>query len=183
LDCAPYARVSTTDPELRDRTARAARILRGGWQNACEYVATGWGGAKASRQPFDNLTRGASQHRSASIRRLRRAAAALYVIGRRKYEDHAGRQVGFERSGCDCTHGANKQQRQRRDEAAAERRHARQTPKVAISIRMDCAIYARVSTTDQNCEMQLRELRDYCERRGWKIAKEYVDTCWSGAKA
>jgi putative DNA-invertase from lambdoid prophage Rac len=45
------------------------------------------------------------------------------------------------------------------------------------------AIYARVSTTDQNCEMQLRELRDYCEHRGWRIADEYVDTGWSGAKA
>ena len=48
---------------------------------------------------------------------------------------------------------------------------------------MRVAIYARVSTTDQNCEMQLRELRDYCARRGWEIAGEYVDTGWSGAKA
>jgi DNA invertase Pin-like site-specific DNA recombinase len=31
--------------------------------------------------------------------------------------------------------------------------------------------------------MQLRELRDYCQRRGWDIAAEYVDTGWSGAKA
>jgi len=31
--------------------------------------------------------------------------------------------------------------------------------------------------------MQLRELRDYCQRRGWAIAGEYVDTGWSGAKA
>jgi putative DNA-invertase from lambdoid prophage Rac len=31
--------------------------------------------------------------------------------------------------------------------------------------------------------MQLRELRDYCKHRGWKIADEYVDTGWSGAKA
>jgi DNA invertase Pin-like site-specific DNA recombinase len=30
--------------------------------------------------------------------------------------------------------------------------------------------------------MQLRELRDYCGRRGWEIAGEYVDTGWSGAK-
>jgi putative DNA-invertase from lambdoid prophage Rac len=45
------------------------------------------------------------------------------------------------------------------------------------------AVYARVSTTDQTCEMQLRELRDYCQRRGWEIAGEYVDTGWSGAKA
>jgi putative DNA-invertase from lambdoid prophage Rac len=47
---------------------------------------------------------------------------------------------------------------------------------------MNCALYARVSTTDQNCEMQLRELRDYCTRRGWTITQEYVDTGWSGAK-
>jgi DNA invertase Pin-like site-specific DNA recombinase len=45
------------------------------------------------------------------------------------------------------------------------------------------AIYARVSTTDQNCEMQLTELREYCSRRGWHIQREYVDTGWSGAKA
>jgi putative DNA-invertase from lambdoid prophage Rac len=48
---------------------------------------------------------------------------------------------------------------------------------------MNCAIYARVSTVDQNCEMQLRELRDYVKRRGWKNAGEYVDKGWSGAKA
>jgi len=47
---------------------------------------------------------------------------------------------------------------------------------------MKVAIYARVSTTDQNCEMQLRELREYSARRGWEIAGEYVDTGWSGAK-
>src|SRR5258708_6292839 len=48
---------------------------------------------------------------------------------------------------------------------------------------MRAAIYARVSTTDQNCEMQLRELREYVLRRGWQPASEYVDTGWSGAKA
>lgn len=44
------------------------------------------------------------------------------------------------------------------------------------------AIYARVSTTDQNCDMQLRDLRDYCECRGW-TALEYVDAGISGARA
>jgi putative DNA-invertase from lambdoid prophage Rac len=44
-------------------------------------------------------------------------------------------------------------------------------------------IYARVSTTDQNCEMQVRELREYAGRRGWVISGEYLDTGWSGAKA
>jgi len=48
---------------------------------------------------------------------------------------------------------------------------------------MKVAIYARVSTADQCCEMQLRELREYAVRRGWEIAHEYVDTGWSGAKA
>ena len=45
------------------------------------------------------------------------------------------------------------------------------------------AIYARVSTSDQTCESQLRELRDYVSRRGWTITGEYVDTGWSGSKA
>ena len=48
---------------------------------------------------------------------------------------------------------------------------------------MRCALYARVSTTDQNCEIQLRELRDYISCRGWKNCGEYVDTGFSGAKA
>ena len=34
---------------------------------------------------------------------------------------------------------------------------------------MRTAIYARVSTTDQNCDMQLRELREYCRVAGGKL--------------
>ena len=45
------------------------------------------------------------------------------------------------------------------------------------------AIYARVSTSDQHCENQLREVREYVTRHGWKIAGEYVDEGFSGAKA
>ena len=48
---------------------------------------------------------------------------------------------------------------------------------------MRAALYARVSTTDQNCSSQLRELREYAERRGWQVSGEYIDTGWSGAKA
>ncbi|HLW99794.1 MAG TPA: recombinase family protein [Candidatus Acidoferrales bacterium] len=45
------------------------------------------------------------------------------------------------------------------------------------------AIYARVSTNNgQDPAMQIRELRDYCKRRGWKIHDEYVDAGISGAK-
>jgi DNA invertase Pin-like site-specific DNA recombinase len=46
---------------------------------------------------------------------------------------------------------------------------------------MIVAIYARVSTTDQSCEMQLHELREYVSRRGWEVFAEYVDTGFSGA--
>jgi len=45
------------------------------------------------------------------------------------------------------------------------------------------AIYARVSTHNgQNPEMQLNEVRAYCERRQWVVAGEYVDTGISGSK-
>lgn len=47
---------------------------------------------------------------------------------------------------------------------------------------MKCAIYARVSTTDQNCEMQLRELREYTARRNWEVYREYIDNGFCGAK-
>jgi DNA invertase Pin-like site-specific DNA recombinase len=48
---------------------------------------------------------------------------------------------------------------------------------------MKTAIYARVSTSNgQDPEMQLRELRDYCQRRGWEVGQEYVDTGISGTK-
>lgn len=48
---------------------------------------------------------------------------------------------------------------------------------------MKAAIYARVSTSDQNCEMQLAELREYVERRKWEIVTEFVDSGFSGTKA
>jgi DNA invertase Pin-like site-specific DNA recombinase len=47
---------------------------------------------------------------------------------------------------------------------------------------MKAAIYSRVSTSDQNVSMQLDELRAYCERRGFEVADEYVDSAVSGAK-
>jgi DNA invertase Pin-like site-specific DNA recombinase len=46
---------------------------------------------------------------------------------------------------------------------------------------MKAAIYARVSTFDQEPENQLRELRRYVEARGW-TAVEHVDKGISGAK-
>jgi DNA invertase Pin-like site-specific DNA recombinase len=45
------------------------------------------------------------------------------------------------------------------------------------------ALYARVSTLNgQDPEMQLRELREYCERRGLPISGEYVDRGVSGSR-
>src|SRR6266568_8363929 len=46
---------------------------------------------------------------------------------------------------------------------------------------MKAAIYARVSTVDQEPENQLQEIRRYVEARGWS-AVEYVDRGVSGAK-
>jgi DNA invertase Pin-like site-specific DNA recombinase len=43
------------------------------------------------------------------------------------------------------------------------------------------ALYARVSTTDQQTENQLTELRQYAVARGWSVA-EYIDHGVSGAK-
>jgi DNA invertase Pin-like site-specific DNA recombinase len=49
---------------------------------------------------------------------------------------------------------------------------------------MKAAIYARVSTANngQDPTMQTRELREYCDRRGWTVAGEYVDIGISGTK-
>src|SRR6267154_2328131 len=47
---------------------------------------------------------------------------------------------------------------------------------------MRIGIYARVSTKDQSCELQLRDLRTYCAARGFDLVREYVDVGQSGAK-
>jgi DNA invertase Pin-like site-specific DNA recombinase len=44
------------------------------------------------------------------------------------------------------------------------------------------AIYTRVSTADQNPELQLRDLEEYATRQGWEIIETYQDII-SGAKA
>jgi DNA invertase Pin-like site-specific DNA recombinase len=47
---------------------------------------------------------------------------------------------------------------------------------------MRTAIYARVSTKDQSCNLQLRDLKSYCATRGFDLVREYVDIGQSGAK-
>ena len=44
------------------------------------------------------------------------------------------------------------------------------------------AIYARVSTTDQSLDSQLRDLREYCRLRGWSNPAEFLDHGVGGAK-
>ena len=47
---------------------------------------------------------------------------------------------------------------------------------------MTIVAYLRVSTAEQNCELQERELHEYAERQGWQIAEVYQDVD-SGAKS
>ena len=47
---------------------------------------------------------------------------------------------------------------------------------------MRIVIYARVSTKDQSCDLQLRDLRAYCAARGFSLQREYIDIGESGAK-
>jgi DNA invertase Pin-like site-specific DNA recombinase len=49
---------------------------------------------------------------------------------------------------------------------------------------MRTALYARISTNNhgQDSELQLRELREHFQRRGWEIIDEYIDNGISGSK-
>lgn len=47
---------------------------------------------------------------------------------------------------------------------------------------MRIAIYARASTKDQSCDLQVRDLRTYCATRKFTIFREYIDEGESGAK-
>jgi DNA invertase Pin-like site-specific DNA recombinase len=48
---------------------------------------------------------------------------------------------------------------------------------------MRVAIYARVSTDDQNCALQLEALRAHCKRWEYEVTQEYVDQGVSGKNA
>jgi DNA invertase Pin-like site-specific DNA recombinase len=48
---------------------------------------------------------------------------------------------------------------------------------------MNVAVYARVSTTDQDVTTQLHALWRYCEGRKWDVHREYVDVGVSGDRA
>lgn len=40
---------------------------------------------------------------------------------------------------------------------------------------MNVAVYVRVSTDDQNPEMQINSCRKFCEEKGYSVIKEYID--------
>jgi DNA invertase Pin-like site-specific DNA recombinase len=42
---------------------------------------------------------------------------------------------------------------------------------------MKAAVYGRVSTNRQETENQLREIRAYCERKGWTIVDKRRSDC------
>jgi len=53
---------------------------------------------------------------------------------------------------------------------------------VAAFLRMVEEFFHCRKSNGQSPEMQLRELREYCDRRGWTVSGEYVDAGISGAK-
>ena len=40
---------------------------------------------------------------------------------------------------------------------------------------MSCAIYSRISTTDQNTENQILKLREIATLKGYSVKKEFTD--------
>lgn len=46
---------------------------------------------------------------------------------------------------------------------------------------MQVAVYCRVSTSDQTCESQRRDLLRYCEQRQWEVAEVFEDSGISGS--
>lgn len=48
---------------------------------------------------------------------------------------------------------------------------------------MRIAIYARVSTKDQSCALQLRDLKTYWTARKFTIFREYIDVGQAGRRA
>jgi len=46
---------------------------------------------------------------------------------------------------------------------------------------MRCGLYSRVSTRDQDNEVQLIQIRQWVAAHGWTVSHEYTDTI-SGAK-
>lgn len=54
---------------------------------------------------------------------------------------------------------------------------------VSSPSQLGAAVYARVSTINgQDPTVQTRELEEYCQRRGWKVAGQFIDVGISGAK-
>lgn len=52
----------------------------------------------------------------------------------------------------------------------------------SLLARTRVALYARVSTSDQTAENQLRALREHAERAGWTIVADFTDHAVSGTR-
>lgn len=50
-----------------------------------------------------------------------------------------------------------------------------------VQVGQRAAVYARVSTADQSCERQLRDLAAFAERGGFEVVTTFAETA-SGAK-
>jgi DNA invertase Pin-like site-specific DNA recombinase len=61
------------------------------------------------------------------------------------------------------------------------RHQAERKDQPLTSLELSCALYARVSTLDQEPENQLRELKTYADRRGWRV-EPYIDNGVTGTK-
>jgi DNA invertase Pin-like site-specific DNA recombinase len=74
--------------------------------------------------------------------------------------------------------------RQIKEEVSKEKKGPRQggLPKLSESVPKTVALYARVSTKEQNLETQLAPLREHAERAGWEVHREYTDLGYSGQK-
>src|ERR1039457_5187850 len=48
---------------------------------------------------------------------------------------------------------------------------------------MRAAIYAYAAPAEQDCQVELQQLREFCARRGWQVVEEYADVCSRKTKA
>jgi DNA invertase Pin-like site-specific DNA recombinase len=72
---------------------------------------------------------------------------------------------------------------QQKSATASKPERPLQTITKTASTQVRVVLYSRVSTLNlQDPELQARELREYAQRRGWQIVREYVDRGVSGSK-
>ena len=139
-----------------------------------------WIKAKKIRPPKPTLE-GAKAKRiwtASDLARLRATKERIYWKGQGRPKKKKPEASGTRR--CSNTEHAPNQSRLDRRQQWLARFYRKKSHSRPVRV----AIYARVSTANngQDPSMQTRELREYCERRGWKVSGEYVDEGISGTK-